>query len=52
MSRKVFMCLFVRVSVHDDYFTMKKDVVGKFDFSSLRKGSDAIRMLAYIWSSY
>jgi hypothetical protein len=47
MSWKLFLTIWNGVRVHDDYFTTRPDATGKLGFSSYKKYSTAIRMLAY-----
>jgi hypothetical protein len=47
MSRKLFMMILNGVRVHDDYFTAKPNATGKLGFTSYKKCSATIRMLAY-----
>jgi hypothetical protein len=47
MSRKFFLTILNRVRAYDDYFTAKPDATGKLGFTSYKKYSAAIRMLAY-----
>jgi hypothetical protein len=47
MSWKLFLTIWNRVRAHDDYFTTRPDAIGELGFSSYKKCSAAIRMLAY-----
>ena len=47
MSRHLFNRIREGVVGYDDYFKCKEDAVGKIGFSSYRKCTAAIRMLAY-----
>ncbi|XP_020176688.1 uncharacterized protein [Aegilops tauschii subsp. strangulata] len=47
MSKTVFDRLYHGFWSYDDYFILKKDVVGTIGFSGYQKCVDAVRMLAY-----
>jgi hypothetical protein len=47
MSRKLFGIIIEGVRYHDPFFRCKPDATGKIGFSSYKKCSAAIRMLAY-----
>jgi hypothetical protein len=47
MSKKLFGRIIEGVRLHNPYFKCKPDATGKLDFSSYKKCSAAIRMLAY-----
>jgi hypothetical protein len=47
MSRKLFMTILNGMRAYDDYFTCKPDANGKLGFTSYKKWSAAIHMLAY-----
>ena len=47
MNQELFKRLLHGVRAHDDYFELKKDVVGMWGFSALQKCTAAMRLLAY-----
>uniref|UniRef100_A0A453N8X9 Uncharacterized protein n=2 Tax=Aegilops tauschii subsp. strangulata TaxID=200361 RepID=A0A453N8X9_AEGTS len=47
MRKTVFDCLYHGVRSYDDYFILKKDVVGTIDFSGYQKCTTALQMLVY-----
>ncbi|XP_020185484.1 uncharacterized protein [Aegilops tauschii subsp. strangulata] len=47
MHKNVFDCLYHIVRSFDDYFILKKDVVGRIGFSGYQKCMAALQMLAY-----
>uniref|UniRef100_A0A453EBC2 Uncharacterized protein n=2 Tax=Aegilops tauschii subsp. strangulata TaxID=200361 RepID=A0A453EBC2_AEGTS len=47
MRKTVFDRLYHGVRSYDDYFILKKDVVGTIGFSGYQKCTAALRMLAY-----
>lgn len=47
MRRVLFLRILQRVQGYDDYFTQKKDALGRPGLSPLQKATAAMRMLAY-----
>ncbi|XP_024007289.1 uncharacterized protein LOC112083492 [Eutrema salsugineum] len=47
MSRSLFLRIINAVENHDNYFTQKRDTIGRLGLSSLQKGTAVLRMLAY-----
>ena len=47
MSRKIFLRIVNSIREFDSYFKCKKDCTGKLGFTSIKKCTAAMRMLAY-----
>ena len=47
MRRALFLRILLRIQGYDDYFTQKKDALGRLGLSPLQKATAAMRMLAY-----
>lgn len=52
MRRQVFSHNYHVVRAYDNYFILKKDVVGTIGFSGYQKCTTAMRMLAYGMPAY
>ena len=51
MRRSLFLKIVDAIVEEDEYFAHKRDVAGQLGFSPLQKGTAAMRMLAYGYST-